>query len=94
MGSYTDPLSFQFLGFGRPPEELVDDAQPTKASDAFSSTFSMLADGLGCRFDEVWNHREYAVADVDLQLAAGPIPKDTVACVRLCSNGVADGETR
>jgi hypothetical protein len=94
MGSYTDPLSFQFLGFGRPPEELVDDAKPTNASDAFSSTFSMLADGLGFQFDEVWNHREYAVADVDLALAAGPIPKGTVACVRLCSEGLVDGTTR
>jgi hypothetical protein len=94
MGSYSDPLSFQFLGFGRPPEELVDDARPTKASDAFSSTFSMLADGLGFQFDEVWNHREYAVADVDLALAAGPIPKGTVACVRLCSEGRVDGTTR
>jgi hypothetical protein len=94
MGTYTDPLSFQFLGFGRPPQELADDARPTKASDAFSSTFTMLADGLGFQFDEVWNHREYAVADVDLQLAAGPIPKGTVACVRLCSEGMVDGTTR
>jgi hypothetical protein len=94
MGSYSDPLSFQYMGFGRRPEDLVDDAKPTKASDAFSSTFTMLADGLGCRFDEVWNHREYAVADADYELAAGPIPKGTVACVRLCSDGVVDGTTR
>lgn len=94
MGSYTDPLSFQYLGFGRPPEELVDDARPTVASDAFSSTFSMLADGLGCRFDEVRNHREYAVANDDHLVAAGPIPKGTVASVRLCSAGIVDGVTR
>jgi hypothetical protein len=63
-------------------------------SDAFSSTFTMLADGLGCRFDEVRNHREYAVADADHVVAAGPIPKGTVASVRLCSAGVVDGTTR
>jgi len=94
MGTYSDPLSFQYLGFGRPPEELADDARPTKVSDAFSSTFSMLADGLGCRFDEVWNHREHAVADADHVVAAGPIPKGSVASVRLCSQGVVDGTTR
>lgn len=94
MGSYTDPLSFQYMGFGRRPEELVEDARRTKASDAFSSTFSMLADGLGCRFDEVWNHREYAVADADYEVAAGPIPEGTVASVRLCSEAVIDGTTR
>jgi hypothetical protein len=94
MGSYTDPLSFQYLGFGRRPEELADDARPTKASDAFSATFTMLADGLGCRFDEVWNRREYAVADDDYEVAAGSIPKGTVASVRLCSDGVVDGTTR
>jgi hypothetical protein len=54
----------------------------------------MLAAGLGCRFDEVWNHREYAVADDDYELAAGPIPKGSVACVRLCSDGIVDGTTR
>jgi 2,4-diaminopentanoate dehydrogenase len=94
MGTYSDPLSFQYMGFGQPPEDLADDARPTLASDAFSSTFSMLADGLGCRFDEVWNHREYAVADTDHLLAAGPIPKGTVASVRLCSTGLLDGTTR
>jgi hypothetical protein len=94
MGSYTDPLSFQYMGFGRRPEELVDDAKPTKVSDAFSSTFSMLADGLGCQFDEVWNHREYAVADADHQVAAGPIPEGTVASVRLCTEAIVDGTTR
>ena len=87
MGTYSDPLSFQYLGFGRLPEEAADDARPTKVSDAFLSTFSMLADGLGCRFDEVWNHREYAVADADHVVAAGPIPKGTIASVRLCSAG-------
>jgi hypothetical protein len=94
MGTYSDPLSFRYMGFGRPPEELADDARPTKVSDAFSSTFSMLADGLGCQFDEVWNHREYAVADADYVVAAGPIPKGTVASVRLCSAAVVDGTTR
>jgi hypothetical protein len=94
MGTYSDPLSFQYLGFGRPPDELADDARPTKGSDAFSSTFSMLADGLGCQFDEVWNHREYAVAHADHEVAAGSIPKGTVASVRLCSNAVVAGTTR
>ncbi len=94
MGTYRDPLSFQYMGFGRRLEELAEDSRPTKASDAFSSTFSMLADGLGCRFDEVWNHREYAVSDADHVVAAGPIPKGTVASVRLCSEGVVDGTTR
>ena len=94
MGSYRDPLSFQYMGFGRRPEDLVDDARPTKASDAFSSTFSTLADGLGCTFDEVWNHREYAVADADYEVAAGPIPEGTVASVRLCSAGTFEGTTR
>jgi hypothetical protein len=94
MGTYRDPLTFRYLGFGRRPEELVDDARPTKATDAFSSTFTMLADGLGGRFDEVWNHREYAVADADYEVAAGAIPNGTVASVRLCSKGVLDGTTR
>jgi hypothetical protein len=94
MGAYTDPLSFQYLGFGQPPDALADGAQPTTVSDAFSSTFTMLADGLGCRFDEVRNHREYAIADADHVVAAGAIPKGTVASVRLCSQGIVDGTTR
>jgi hypothetical protein len=64
------------------------------ASDAFSSTFTMLADGLGLSFDEVRNHREYAVADADHTTAAGPIPEGTIASVRLCSAGIVAGEPR
>ena len=34
------------------------------------------------------------MADADFTCAAGPIPKDTIASVRLCSDGIVDGETR
>ena len=94
MGTYSDPLSFRYLGFGQRPEDQAAAAQPTVTSDAFSATFSMLADGLGIPFDEVRNHREYAVADADHTTAAGPIPEGTIASVRLCSDGIVDGETR
>ncbi len=94
MGTYSDPLAFQYLGFGRTPEEDAETPRPTQASDAFMSTFSMLADGLGFEFDEVRARREVAVADADFTCAAGPIPKGTIASVRLCSDGIVDGETR
>ena len=57
MGTYSDPLAFQYLGFGRTPEEDAKTPRPTQASDAFMSTFSMLADGLGFEFDEVRGRR-------------------------------------
>ncbi len=94
MGTYSDPLSFRYLGFGQRPEDQAAAAKSTVTSDAFSSTFSMLADGLGIPFDEVRNHREYAVADADHTTAAGPIPEGTIASVRLCSDGIVDGEAR
>ena len=94
MGTYSDPLSFRYLGFGQRPEDQAAAAQPTVTSDAFSSTFAMLADGLGVHFDEVRNHREYAVADVDHTCAAGRISEGTIASVRLCSEGIVNGETR
>jgi hypothetical protein len=94
MGTYSDPMSFEFLGFGRTP---ADDAAIPRAelsSDSFSSTFAMLGDGLGMTFDDVTAHRAVAVADADYTCAAGPIPEGTIASVRLGFDGLVKGEPR
>ena len=87
MGTYQDPMTFQYLGFGR---TLAEDAAVPRSdvpSDAFRATFSILADGLGISFDEIRARRDVALADADYSCAAGPIPRDTFASVRLSFDG-------
>jgi 2,4-diaminopentanoate dehydrogenase len=94
MGTYQDPMTFQYLGFGRTLAEHAATPHSEIPSDAFSATFSMLGDGLGITFDEVRARRDVAVADKDYTCAAGPIPEGTVASVRLGFEGLVDGEPR
>jgi hypothetical protein len=94
MGTYSDPMSFQFLGFGRTPEDDAAVASPDLQTDAFASTFGMLGDGLGITFDEIRPRRDVAVADADYTCAAGPIPEGTIASVRLSFDGIVRDEPR
>ena len=94
MGTYQDPMTFQYLGFGRTLAEDAAVPRSEVASDAFRATFSILADGLGVTFDEIRARRDVAIADADYTSAAGPIPEDTVASVRLSFDGVIGGEPR
>jgi 2,4-diaminopentanoate dehydrogenase len=92
MGTYQDPMTFQYLGFGRTPDEDAATQHSDVPSEAFRATFSMLGDGLGVEFDEVRARRDVALADEDYTCAAGPIPAGTVASVRLGFEGVVGGK--
>ncbi len=94
MSTYQDPLTFQYLGFGRMPADDAAVPHSDVPSDAFRSTFALLGDGLGMTFDEVRAGRDAAFADTDYTCAAGAIPQGTVASVRLSFVGVIDGEPR
>lgn len=94
MSTYQDPMTFQYLGFGRTPAEDAAVPQSDVPSDAFRSTFALLGDGLGMTFDEVRAGRDVALADAEYTCAAGAIPEGTVASVRLWFEGVIDGEPR
>ena len=92
MATYQDPMVFQFMGFGQPPDK------PTMADTVgiggWSGQFMALAKTLGTTFNDVRSRREVAVADADYECLAGPIPKGTVATVRLVHEGFVGGEPR
>jgi 2,4-diaminopentanoate dehydrogenase len=94
MGTRQDPMTFQYLGFGRTPDDDAATEHSDFPSDAFRATFSMLGDGLGIEFDEVRALRDAAYADKDYTCAAGAIPAGTVASVRLGFEGIVGGEPR
>ena len=94
MGTYQDPMTFQYLGYGRTPDQDAATQHSDVPSDAFRATFSMLGAGLGIEFDDVRARRDVAFADKDYTCAAGDIPAGTVASVRLGFQGVVRGEPR
>ena len=95
MGTYQDPMTFQYLGFGRTsPNDAADAALgdpvrrvPRDVLDAGRRVGHHVR--RGPERGVTW-----AVADKDYTCAAGPIPEGTVASVRLGFEGLVDGEPR
>lgn len=78
------------IGFGRPPDVPTPlDAHFSKVySSPFYLSMRMLADALGIQLDDVRYHREVALADQDLTIAAGTIEAGTIAAMKLHLNGM------
>lgn len=83
------------LGFGqRPDAPSVVDAHLSKVYQSpFYLSMRMLADALGVQLDEVRYHREAAVTDHDIEIAAGTIEAGTVAAMKLHFDGILHGRT-
>lgn len=81
------------LGFGQPPDApSVVDAHLSKVYQSpFYLSMRMLADALGVTLDEVRYHREAAVTDRDITIAAGTIEAGTVAAMKLHFDGMLHG---
>ncbi len=93
-GTYSDPLSFQALGFGTAPQGQTSDLPADVWTAHFGGAVQMLADGYGWELQMINAFRDVALADRDYQFAAGAIPRGTVAALRMRFDGVVDGEPR
>ncbi|MGO9099754.1 MAG: hypothetical protein ACLP9Y_10055 [Mycobacterium sp.] len=94
QGTYSDPLSFQALGFGTAPQGQTSDLPADVWTAHFGGAVQMLADGYGWELQMINAFRDVALADRDYQFAAGAIPRGTVAAVRMRFDGIVDGEPR
>lgn len=92
MATYQDPMVFNYLGFGQPPDKpaMVDSV----GIGGWLGPFTAVAETLGATFDDVRSRREVAVADADYECPAGPIPKGSVATVRFVHEAFVDGKPR
>jgi hypothetical protein len=83
-------LLFDIMGFGKVPEQFGAERWGFGAA-AFGPTLRVTADALGLPLDDVVASGDVAVLTRDVEIAAGPVPKGTVAAQRMHVSGRRDG---
>jgi 4-hydroxy-tetrahydrodipicolinate reductase len=83
-------LLFELMGFGKEPASF-DPARWGHGAVAFGPSLRMTAEALSLPLDDVEASGEVAVAVRDIDIAAGPIAKGTVAAQRMIVNGLRGG---
>jgi len=89
-------MNFPGLGFGRDPVECVEDPSPIikNMEEIFRESIVLLADGLGLAPERYDYRLEVAVANKDLTVKSGFIPKGTVAGMKHVWSAIVDGEEK
>ena len=95
--SYPSPeIMFEAMGFNSKPDDF--EGSSARRNDwltgLFSESVHMTADGMGLGITEVVSTQKLAIAEKDLQTAAGTVHKGTVAGQHWRWAGLADGEER
>lgn len=85
-------VMFDVMGFGKPPDELPILLQPGVLSIAWGTAIRQLAAGLGIEVDEITESYEREPAPEAFDIAAGHVPKGSVAAIRFEICGMVDGE--
>jgi hypothetical protein len=87
-------MNFPGLGFGRDPVGAVADPSPIvrNMEEIFRESMALLAAGLGLDVDEYRYALDVAVADEDMTVKSGFIPKGTVAGMHHRWEGLVDGK--
>jgi hypothetical protein len=88
---YPSPeVVLSMMGFGKDPADYEAHTSRYRAwlSGLFVESLHLLADGLGAPLDAVESTEEVEVTAVDLELAAGPVPRGTVAGQRWVWRGL------
>jgi hypothetical protein len=91
---YPSPqIIFDVMGFSFAPERFESHTARYRKwlSGLFEESVLMVADGLGLELDELTVESEVELATEDLTIAAGPVPRGTVAGQRWEWCGVAAG---
>ena len=89
-------MNFPGLGFGRDPVECVEDPSPIikNMEEIFRESIVLLADGLGLAPERYDYRLEVAVANKDLTVKSGFIPKGTVAGMKHVWSAIVEGEEK
>lgn len=80
-------------GFGKTEEQYLRALRPTRAAmrAMFTESLHLVAAGLGVALDEIDTDVVYRLAAEDFEIAAGRIPKGTVAAARWTFSGLVAG---
>ncbi|ORJ62753.1 NAD(P)H-dependent amine dehydrogenase family protein [Mycobacterium simiae] len=81
------------IGFGLPADAQTPlDAHFSQVEKSpFYLSMRMLADAMGIQLDDVKYHREVAMTERDLTIAAGTIEAGTIAAMKMCLDGIVYG---
>ena len=83
-------LLFQIMGFGTDPSAF-DSRRWAHGAISFGPSLRLTADALSLPLDDVEATGEVAVAAHDVEIAAGPLAKGTVAAQRMVVHGMRGG---
>lgn len=84
-------VMFDVMGFGKPLDEVPILFQPGVLGIAWGCAIRQLAAGLNIELDTITESYEREPAPEAFDIAAGHVPKGSVAAVRFQINGIADG---
>ncbi|WP_343599229.1 diacylglycerol kinase [Mycobacterium sp.] len=84
-------VMFDVMGFGRPLDELPILLQPGVLGIAWGTTIRQLAAGLGIEVDEITDSCEREPAPEAFDIAAGHVPRGSVAALRFEIRGMVGG---
>ncbi|WP_067455145.1 NAD(P)H-dependent amine dehydrogenase family protein [Actinomadura macra] len=87
------PLVHDMIGFGRDEESYLCGLRPARSAmrALYSESLHLMAAGLRVDVDEVDVDVDHRLAGTDLPIAAGMIPRGTVAAARWTCNALAGG---
>lgn len=84
-------LLFDVMGFAKPMAPF-DAGIAEYLAGAFGPSLAVVADALGMPFDEIVSGGEFAAASHDTEIAAGVVPKGTIAGQRVTVSGLRGGK--
>lgn len=84
-------VMFDVMGFGKPFDELPILLQPGVLSIAWGTAIRQLAAGLGIEVDDITETYEREPAPEAFDIAAGHVPKGSVAAMRFEISGMVNG---
>jgi hypothetical protein len=85
-------VMFDVMGFGKPFDEVPLLLQPGVLSIAWGTSIRQLAAGLGIEIDEITDSYEREPAPENFDIAAGHVPKGSVAAMRFEIRGMVEGQ--
>lgn len=92
LSSRNSPeMLFHIMGFGREQTQF-EDVRAGYLRSSFGPSLRLLADAVGLPLDDVVARGELAAAAHDTRIAAGTLPRGSVAAQRITVAGIRDGK--
>ncbi len=95
--AYPSPqIVFEMMNMAKYPDEFAERVTRTRRwmDGLFGEAIHLIADGLGARLDRIDSFLDTELAERAFDIAAGTVPRGTVAAQRFRWEGIVDGEAR